>query len=318
MPVITQSACGKAILLGEHAVVHSQPAIAIPLSSKRITVRVEAQIVSPTGKIWVNSPVLGLNQDLGSLPEYHPLFQAVRLTLAELGVIQGPSCTLHISSTLPISSGLGSSASLAVATIRALSEFLGHPLDLDTVNRIAFECETYVHGKPSGIDNTVVTYEKPIFFQKDRGAEIIQPGKQFTFVLADSGVSKSTHQTVAGLARDLTDDFETIQPKLEQIGLLVIQGKQALLQGNTDSLADAINRNQALLSDLNLSCPELDLLIREAMRAGALAAKLTGGGRGGHMLALVDDDKIEPVLEALQKVPGSNPFFTIVKPGAEA
>ncbi|HZK17278.1 MAG TPA: hypothetical protein VFC66_03450, partial [Anaerolineaceae bacterium] len=134
----------------------------------------------------------------------------------------------------------------------------------------------------------------------------------------DSGVSKSTHQTVAGLARDLTDDFETIQPKLEQIGLLVIQGKQALLQGNTDSLADAINRNQALLSDLNLSCPELDLLIREAMRAGALAAKLTGGGRGGHMLALVEDDKIEPVLEALQKVLGSNPFFTIVKPGAEA
>ena len=69
MPAIAQSACGKAILLGEHAVVHSQPAIAIPLSSKRITVRVEAQIVSPTGKIWVNSPVLGLNQDLGSLPE---------------------------------------------------------------------------------------------------------------------------------------------------------------------------------------------------------------------------------------------------------
>ena len=318
MPVISQSACGKAILLGEHAVVHSQPAIAIPLLSKRVRVRVEAQLVGPTGRIQVNSPLLGLKQELASLPEHHPLFQAVRLTLAELGVMQTPSCTLHVSSTLPISSGLGSSAALAVATIKALSKFLGHPLDLDTVNRIAFECETYVHGRPSGIDNTVVTYEKPIFFQKDRGAEIIQPGKQFTFVLADSGVSKSTHQTVAGLAQDLADDPETIQPKLEQISSLVIQGKQALLRGNTDRLAEAINRNHALLSALHLSCLELDLLIREAMRAGALAAKLTGGGRGGHMLALVEDDKIEPVLEALQKVPGSNPFFTIVKPGAEA
>lgn len=315
MAAISQSACGKAILLGEHAVVHSQPAIAIPLSSKRVKVRIEPQILAPTGKIRVISPVLDLEQDLDTLPDNHPVFQAVQLTLAELNVSQTPSCNLHISSTLPISSGLGSSAALAVAITRALSGFLGHPLDPENVNKIAFECETHVHGTPSGIDNTVVTYEKPILFQKGKEIEFIEPGRSFVFVLADSGVRKSTRMTVASLAQDLEDDPARIQPKLDKIGHLTIQGKQALLEGDVESLASAINRNQEILKTLDLSCPELDLLIEKAMKAGALAAKLTGGGKGGHMLALVNEDSLEVVLSTLQETSGGKAFYTILNPG---
>ena len=314
MPAISRSACGKAILLGEHAVVHNQPAIAIPLSSKRIKVTVEPRILAPTGKIRVFSPLLDLDHDLTTLPENHPVFQAVRLTLSELNILQTPSCTLHITSTLPISSGLGSSAALAVATTRALSEFLGHPLDLETVNRIAFECETYVHGKPSGIDNTVVTYEKPILFQKGKKVEIFQPGKTFFFVLADSGVYKSTWATVASLAKDLEKEPARIQPKLEEIGQLSVQGKQALLDGDTSSLAAAINRNQSILEELDLSCTELDLLIEKSMESGALAAKLTGGGKGGHMLAFVEEDSLQPLLEILQELSGGKAFYTSLEP----
>lgn len=314
MPTISQSACGKAILLGEHAVVHSQPAIAIPLSNKRVKVRIEPQILAPTGKIRVISPVLDIEQDLDTLPDNHPVFQAVHLTLAELNVCQTPSCSLHISSTLPISSGLGSSAALAVATTRALSEFLGHPLDHDTVNRIAFECETHVHGKPSGVDNTVITYEKPILFQKGKNIEFVEPGRTFFFVLADSGVSKLTLTSVSGLAQLLEDNPARIQPKLEEIGQLTIEGKRALFDGDIQSLATAINRNQEILKTLELSCPELDLLVEKAMKAGALAAKLTGGGKGGHMLALVDEVSLQPVLAKLQEVSGGKAFSTILNP----
>jgi mevalonate kinase len=314
MPAISRSACGKAILLGEHAVVHAQPAIAIPLTRKRVKVSVEPQILAPTGKIRVISAVMDLNQDLDTLPENHPVFQAVLLTLAELKVLQTPSCTLNISSTLPISSGLGSSAALAVATIRALSEFLGHPLDSETVNRIAFECETYVHGKPSGIDNTVVTYEKPILFQKGKYIEFIEPGRTLFFVFADSGVRKSTRMTVASLAQQLEDNPARIQPMLEEIGQLAIQGKQALLDGNPSSLAKAINRNQEILAELDLSCPELNLLIERALKAGALAAKLTGGGKGGHMLALVEEDSLQSVLGTLQDASGGKAFSTSLDP----
>ncbi len=314
MPAISRSACGKAILLGEHAVVHSQPAIAIPLSSKRVKVSIEPQILAPAGKILVIAPLLDLNQDLDTLSQNHPVFMSVMLTLAELSILQTPSCTLHISSTLPISSGLGSSAALAVATTRALSEFLGHPLDTETVNKIAFECETHVHGKPSGIDNTVVTFEKPILYQKGKEIELFQPGKSFFFVLADSGVHKSTWMTVARLGQDLANDPTRIQPKLEEIGLLALQGKRALVDGDMDSLANAINRNQSILAALDLSCPELDLLIENALEYGALAAKLTGGGKGGHMLALVDEDSLQPVLARLQEVSAGKAFYTILNP----
>jgi len=314
MPAISRSACGKAILLGEHAVVHNQPAIAVPLSSKRVKITVEPHILAPTAKIRVFSPLLDLDQDLTTLQENHPVFQAVRLTLSELNILQTPSCTLHITSTLPISSGLGSSAALAVATTRALSEFLGHPLDLETVNRIAFECETYVHGKPSGIDNTVVTYEKPILFQKDEKIEIFQPGKSFLFVLADSGVYKSTWTTVALLSQELEKEPARIRPKLEEIGQLSVQGKQALLDGDISSLAAAINHNQSILEVLDLSCPELDLLIAKSKEAGALAAKLTGGGKGGHILALVEENSLQPVLEILQELSDGKSFYTSLEP----
>jgi mevalonate kinase len=314
MPVISQSACGKAILLGEHAVVHAQPAIAIPLSSKRVTVNVEPQIVASQGKIRVKSALMNFDDDLANLPENHPIFQAVLLTLAELKIQQTPSCTLRVSSTLPLSSGLGSSATLAVATTRALSEFLGHPLDLETVNRIAFECEIHVHGKPSGIDNTVVTYERPILFQKGQQIDFLQPGSTFLFVLADSNVRKSTKDNVTQLAWALQENPAFVQPKLEEIGRLVFEGKQALIDGNTDYLAKAINRNQKILESLKLSCPEMDNLVEKAIQAGALAAKLTGGGKGGHLLALVEERSLEAVLAALQAESGGKAFFTTLQP----
>lgn len=314
MPAISRYAYGKAILLGEHAVVHAQPAVAIPLFSKHVKVSIEPQILAPTGKIRVISPVLELDQELDNLPENHPVFQSVQLTLAELKVLHKPSCNLQISSTLPLSSGLGSSAALAVATSRALSEFLGHPLDPEAVNRIAFQCETHVHGKPSGIDNTVITYEKPILFQKGKEVEFLEPGCIFTFVLADSGVRKSTWMTVANLAKELQDNPARIQPMLEEIGQLALQGKNALVDGNLANLAKAINRNQEILQTLELSCPELDHLIKKAIEAGALAAKLTGGGKGGHMLALVDNDSLQSVLATLQEASGGKAFLTILKP----
>lgn len=315
MPAIKQSACGKVILLGEHAVVYDQPALAIPLSSRRVKARIEPQILAPTGQIWVKSPFLGLDQDSLSLPEFHPVFQSIHLTLDELQVQQRPSCILHLSSDLPVSSGLGSSASIAVAIIRSLSSFLGHPLDIEAVNRLAFECEKSVHGQPSGIDNTIVSYEKPLLFQKNKGIDFLKPSTSFYFVLADSKIRKSTKETVSLLAENLKADFNQIMSKLEAIGEMALAGRDALIEGDHEKLARAMNQNQLILSSLDLSCPELDSLIETAIEAGALAAKLTGGGKGGHIVALVEEDKVSDVLCALEdKYPECNPFFTSLEP----
>jgi len=314
MPVISQSASGKAILLGEHAVVYGQPAIAIPISSRRVSVRIEPDLREPSGKLHVIAPIFDLDQDFLALAESHPIYQAISLTLKELEIEQIPACTLTISANLTISSGLGFSAALAVALIKALAEFLGHPLDLETVNRLAFICETFVHGHPSGIDNTTVTYEKPILFQKGFEPTILKPNKALHFVLADSGIRKSTYDTVAQLRKDLALNPDYVQSRIEEIGNLVKKACPNLTDVNRALQAELINRNQEILRELNLSCPGLDRLIDIALANGALAAKLTGGGKGGHMLALVEESQIEKVFSALNHASGGKAFQTSLLP----
>lgn len=313
MPALTSSACGKFILCGEHAVVHGQPAIALPLSSRRINLRAEPLILGPSGKIVLSFPSLGLDAEINDLPENHPIYHAVFETLKVLGITQKPSCKLHFNANLPIGSGLGSSAAMAVATIRGLSAFLGHPLDEQTVNQLAYECEKQVHINPSGIDNTVISYEKPLFFQRGKEPEFIQTAKDLHFILADTGIQKSTRENVAGLAKFREENPDFVKPRLEEIGNLARTARKALLSGDDILLAHCVNRNQKLLRDLELSCPELEQLISMAMDAGALAAKLTGGGKGGHMLALVEADKSNIVLERMTQKGALNAFITIVK-----
>ena len=64
MPATTASACGKLILLGEHAVVYHSPAIAIPLTSLRVRATVEPAIGQPQGKIRIKAAILGIDHDL--------------------------------------------------------------------------------------------------------------------------------------------------------------------------------------------------------------------------------------------------------------
>ena len=310
MPITSQSASGKAILLGEHAVVYGQPAIAIPISSRRVTVRITPNLSGQSGKMRIIAPMLDLDLDFLALPESYPIYQAISLSLKELEIEQIPACTLNISTNLAVSSGLGFSAALAVAVVKALAEFLGHPFDLETVNRLAFICETFVHGHPSGIDNTTVTYEKPIFFQKGIEPTMLKPNKALHFVLADSGIRKSTHDTIAQLGEELTLNTNFVQPRIEEIGNLVRKASREFTSGNLAHQAYLINRNQEILRELNLSCPELDRLIEIALENGALAAKLTGGGKGGHMLALVEESQIENVFLALNQASGGKAFQT--------
>jgi mevalonate kinase len=223
----------------------------------------------------------------------------VELVLAELGVSQTPTCKLTIYSDIPISAGLGASAAIAVATMRALSAFLGHPLEEETLNRLAFETERLMHGNPSGIDNTVIVYEQPILFRKGEPIEFVYPSKNLHFLIADSGIKKATADTVAYLAQQRERNPQLIEAALAEIGNFALFGKKAFEQGDLSALGEAMNANQALLAQLDLSCEALDQLIIAARQAGALGAKLTGGGKGGNMLALVTPETQEAVRNAL-------------------
>ncbi|PKN97782.1 MAG: mevalonate kinase [Chloroflexi bacterium HGW-Chloroflexi-4] len=299
MPAISCSAPGKVILCGEHAVVYQQPAIALPVFEGSTKCSIVAKPTAPHDETIIVAPNIALKCYLKCLVEKHPIQVAINLVLQKLNIDHLPVCEIRIQSTLPTAAGLGSSASTSVALIRALSTFLGHPFTDDEVNQLAFEIEKIHHGTPSGIDNTVITYAKALFYLKGQPSEFLLPGKQVTLVIADTGIKGSTSKAVSDVRQGFQENKEVFSALFNQIGQLVESAKKSFINGDLISLGKSLSENHQLLQNLGVSCNQLDTLVEEALSKGALGAKLSGGGQGGNMIALVNSDQAEPMASAL-------------------
>jgi mevalonate kinase len=194
---------------------------------------------------------------------------------------------------------LGSGAAVSVALIRALSSLLSHPISDDEVNSIAYETEKLHHGIPSGIDNTVITYAKPVYFIKDNPIEIFKVGKPFSIVIGDTGISALTKESVGDVRRLWLRDTANFENYFNEIAQIALIARRSIESGKPELLGELMNHNHALLQSLTASSPELDKLVEAARDAGALGAKLSGGGRGGNMIALVEQANAESVADAL-------------------
>ncbi len=318
MPVITASAPGKVILLGEHAVVYDRPALAIPVHQVQVKVSAMADIRAQYGRVHIESPEIQLSADITDLPDDHPLALAVNGTLQVVGVERPPALTLRIRSSVPVAAGLGSGAAVSVALIRALSAFLGNPLGDEQVNSLAYRVEQRLHGTPSGIDNTVITYARPIFFQRSTGFDPLAVRAPLTFLIADTGIKSPTREAVAAVRRDWERDPRRSEALFDEIGAIVRQARAALEQGHEQTLADLMNANQRALRELDVSSPALDGLVAAALQAGAWGAKLSGGGRGGNMVALVDPARADQIAAALRSVGAVRTIITHLQPDGAA
>jgi len=305
------SASGKAILFGEHAVVYGQPAIAVPLSQIRTTVQIENLDPGSTG-LLIDAPDISQSYWLHDADRDDPLASAVRLALDELGVKAPVDIHLTIHSQLPIASGLGSSAAVSVAVIRALSAHLVIPLEVETISKIAYTVECIHHGTPSGIDNTVVAYENPVYFVREHKPELIPISTPLNLVIGDTGISISTTIPVSLLRERWEKDPVAYEGWFKEIGEIVIKARTMLEKGTIESLGALMDQNQILLEDMGLSSLELQRLIRAARESGALGAKLSGAGMGGIMLALVEPDTAQIVETALRKAGAKQVFITEV------
>lgn len=295
-----ESAPGKVILFGEHAVVYGRPAIAAPVTN----VGAKASLTdAPAGAgCTIAAPDIDAHVHLSAAPS-DPLALAVSLALQATGITTEPDWQLSVTSDIPIAGGLGSGAAVSAALVKAvLARTALHgrrQLDLETVNRIVFAVEKLHHANPSGIDNTVVVYQQPVWYSKGQVPQQFEIGRQFQLVIADTGVASTTAAVVSDVRRAWQSDPTRLEEIFDRIGAVAETARQAIIAGRINKLGPLMQENQRLLRLLEVSSADLEHLIAVAEGSGAAGAKLSGAGRGGNMIAIAESEKIEEVSEAL-------------------
>ena len=196
--------------------------------------------------------------------------------------------------------GLGSSAAFAVAVIRAVATYIDLEIPDKDVNQLAFKCEEITHGTPSGIDNHVATFAKPILYRKgsESGPTIIQLDEPVPLVIAASHSRGDTKKMVSGVRERYENDESLHSMIFDSIDEISLAGARALEASDYERLGSLMNVCHGLLNAIGVSSPELERMVGIARAVGAVGAKLTGAGGGGSIIALCPG-KVDVVSRAL-------------------
>ena len=309
------SAPGKVILLGEHAVVHGEPALAAAIP-RRISVELTRDPRGPSIDLRVAHqprlpPGLGLSQPPGAQTADAVAAPAeLTLAFAALCAAAGmPDARWHAAATseLPLGGGLGSSAALGVALARALRLSAGHGCPPGEAAQIALALEQVFHGAPSGVDPAACAREGLILFTRGVGSAAplvleIQPARPIELVIALTGISRGTRAKVLPLRDRLAERPHLYRPLLAALGELARGGARAAEAGDLVDLGVRFDAAHGLLAALGVSCPELEEVVAALRSAGALGAKLTGAGGGGAAIGLCRDaGEAERIAAALRE-----------------
>jgi len=315
MPAIVAKAPAKTILVGEHAVVYNQPAIAFPINQIQAKTTILANPIGQPDEINFLAQDIFLNTKYIELPEDHPFKVAVDIIKKEARIYHYPACTVRINSEIPIAAGLGSSAAISVSLLKGLSLFIGLKLNNQQIADLAYQIEIKYHGTPSGIDNTVIAFNQPIYFIKNKGFHIINPKENLTLVIANSGVTGNTKEAVAGVKIRWQQHQDQYNELFSKIGQIVTKAENAIISGDLNYLGCLLTENHKILMEIGVSHPILDTMVKVAISSGALGAKLCGSGLGGNMIALTSPDLAEKIASQLKNAGAVQTIIETVQKG---
>ncbi|MDZ8172735.1 mevalonate kinase [Microbacterium xanthum] len=298
----TARATGKVILIGEHSVVYGHPAIALPITS----ISARAEVTMTTAPSRIDSELF--HGSLAAAPDrLLPTVTAVRAAIAAVS----PDAQVHVRilSDIPSERGVGSSAAVAGAVVSAVSQALGRVLTPDERFDLIQDAERAAHGSPSGLDARAVCAPGPIWFQQG-AIEHITVGAALHLVVADSGVRGRTREAVAAVREVRRSAPSVFDAAVSSLSALTTLARTHISAGDLAGLGAALNAAHRHLGTLGVGDPALDHLAAAARAGGSPGAKLTGGGRGGCVLALADDPEHAAELVARLRAAGAPAAWT--------
>jgi len=276
---------GKIILLGEHAVVYGRHAIAAP-----IPLAITARVSDGGTGVRIAIPKWGVEHTLEPDPERRRSFERPAGKLLDTLGLVNKDIDIEVYPKVPRAMGLGASAAVAVAIIRALDAHFSLDLTDSEINDLALEGEKIAHGNPSGVDNAIATHGQMMLYKRGEPPEVtpLSLPKPLTLVVAMSSVESLTAETVARVRRMWERNPGPYENIFDQIDTLTLQSMTALANYDLEQLGDYMNVCHGLLNALRVSTWELEEMVQIARDNGAFGAKLTGGGGGGSIIALCE------------------------------
>ncbi|MFG1881929.1 mevalonate kinase [Micromonospora sp. NPDC049102] len=316
---------GKAILLGEHAVVYGAPALALPLPQLPVTATATVVRDSGAGQDEISIAIARPgNESPVPLPlEYQRHLVSTFKRSTE--VTHRLRVEVLIECLVPPGRGLGSSAAYARASILALAGACDRRLDDESVFELVQASETLVHGRASGIDARATAATAPIYFTSGTARElpVAMAGTghrpdgddagafHAVFVIADSGVDGSTKEAVS-LVRQRFERVPGVRESfVHGVSELTRAALDHLLRGRVDDFGTCMTENQRLLRDVGVSTDRIDALVRAARAGGAAGAKLSGGGLGGCVIAVADGPARSVAVAQHLRAAGAEHIWTV-------
>lgn len=274
------TATGKIILMGEHAVVYGEPALAIPFS----TTKVVATITKKEGPISLDC--VFYKGPLAHAPERLLGLKTIIEKIMENFDRPLKDINIKIESSIPPERGMGSSAAVAIATIRALYDYFNWSLSNDDLVRWSDISEKIIHGNPSGLDAAVIIGEESLYYIKGKPFIPFHCQLDAYLIVADTGEKGHTREAVEGVRELIQSNPDQGQAWIKELGDLANSAKTSIEENNPSLLGKLMTGAHVILDKLGVSNPTLNQLVNVALDNGALGAKLTGGGRGGCMIVL--------------------------------
>lgn len=296
------AACGKVILLGEHAVVYGVPAIAAGIDQGVVA----QATASPTGKTGVE--IEGVDDELSD-QDAARIQSALKALATACGVTRPAHVSLSV--RIPVRAGLGSSAAMAVAIARSLLLWEGLEPSLERVTEAAASWESVFHGNASGIDVAAAAMGGLVGFSRDQGARSLPHVGPLPLCVGWSGTRPCTRAMVDKVARFAGRKGGLGEQIFAEIAELVRSAEAALVQADLRTLGKLMDLNHTMLSSLTVSTDALDAMCEAARNAGALGAKLTGAGGGGCVVALAPECQ-QRVIDAWNR--GGRSGFAVTVP----